>query len=276
MSELLRAPLDTVEKRVQQLLDERRGLERKLEEAMRGGGDELQKLIAAAQPLGTDGATLVIGTVSAPDVKSLQAMGDALREQLRSGVGLLATHLDDGKGSVAGGGERRPAGARRPRRRDRARRGGAGWGARGRQAAHGPGGNPRCGPDGRGAGRGAAAGGRAGGGRMTVGEWLARRTPAPPPALRARVEHALAESAALDASAATDACLRAAERMVDELLGGNCTSRESALDLLTADALVTYAFEAASESPADLAARAGEAMRRIASLGAAPREGATA
>ncbi len=111
---------------------------------------------------------------------------------------------------------------------------------------------------------------------MTVGEWLARRTPAPPPVLRARVELALAESASLDASAATDACLRAAERIVDELLGGNCTSRESALDLLTADALVTYAFEAASESPADLAARAGEAMRRIASLGAAPREGATA
>ena len=100
VSELLRAPLDTVEKRVQQLLDERRGLERKLEEAMRGGGDELQKLIAAAQPLGTDGATLVIGTVSAPDVKSLQAMGDALREQLRSGVGLLATHLDEGKGAL--------------------------------------------------------------------------------------------------------------------------------------------------------------------------------
>jgi alanyl-tRNA synthetase len=100
VSELLKAPLDTVEKRVHQLIDERRGLERKLEEAMRGGGDELQKLIAAAQPIGRNGATLVIGTVSAPDVKALQAMGDALREQLRSGVGLLATHLDDGKGAM--------------------------------------------------------------------------------------------------------------------------------------------------------------------------------
>ena len=100
VSELLKAPLDTLDRRVQQLLDERRGLEKKLEDAMRGGGDELQKLIADAQPIGSNGATLVIGTVSAPDVKALQAMGDALREQLRSGVGLLATHLEDGKGAL--------------------------------------------------------------------------------------------------------------------------------------------------------------------------------
>ena len=67
---------------------------------MRGGGDELQKLIAAGTPIGSNGAMLVIGTVTAPDVKSLQALGDALREQLRSGVGLLATNLDDGKGAL--------------------------------------------------------------------------------------------------------------------------------------------------------------------------------
>jgi alanyl-tRNA synthetase len=100
VSETLRTPLDGVERRVQQLIDERRGLERKLEEAMRGGGDELQKLMAAAQPIGPDGATLVIGTVTAPDVKTLQAMGDALREQLRSGVGVLATTLEEGKGAL--------------------------------------------------------------------------------------------------------------------------------------------------------------------------------
>ena len=100
MSETLRTPLDGVERRVQQLLEERRGLERKLEEAMRGGGDELQKLIAAAQPIDATGAMLVLGTVTAPDVKTLQAMGDALREQLQSGVGLLATTLEEGKGAL--------------------------------------------------------------------------------------------------------------------------------------------------------------------------------
>jgi alanyl-tRNA synthetase len=93
--------VDSVEKRVQQLLDERRGLEKKLEEAMRsGGGDELQKLIAAAQPIGANGAKLVVGTVSASDVRTLQTLGDALREQLRSGVGLIAARLDDGKGAL--------------------------------------------------------------------------------------------------------------------------------------------------------------------------------
>jgi len=100
VSEVLRTPLESVERRAQQLLEERRGLERKLEEAVRGGGDELQKLIAAGTPIGSNGAMLVIGTVTAPDVKSLQALGDALREQLRSGVGLLATNLDDGKGAL--------------------------------------------------------------------------------------------------------------------------------------------------------------------------------
>jgi hypothetical protein len=39
---------------------------------------------------------------------------------------------------------------------------------------------------------------------------------------------------------------------------------------------VTYAFEAAGESPSDLAPRAVRAMRRIASIGAAGREGAAA
>jgi alanyl-tRNA synthetase len=33
-------------------------------------------------------------------VKSLQAMGDSLRERLRSGVGILATRLEEGKGAL--------------------------------------------------------------------------------------------------------------------------------------------------------------------------------
>ena len=111
---------------------------------------------------------------------------------------------------------------------------------------------------------------------MTMGEWLARRTPPPPPALRTRLEQALGDATPTDDPDVPERCLRAAERLVRELLRSNCTTRESALDLLTADALVTYAFESAAESPADLTARATEAMRRIASLGTAPREGAGA
>jgi alanyl-tRNA synthetase len=100
VAELVKSPVETVEKRIQQLLDERRALEKKLDEAMRGGGDDLQKLLAAAQPIGTNGARLVFGEVAVSDAKALQAMGDALREQLRSGVGLLAARLEDGKGSL--------------------------------------------------------------------------------------------------------------------------------------------------------------------------------
>jgi alanyl-tRNA synthetase len=102
VGELLRTPVDSVEKRVHQLLDDRRALEKKLEEAMRGGGgvDDLARLMAAAQPIGTNGARLVIGTVNVSDAKSLQTMGDALREQLKSGVGLLAARLEEGKGAL--------------------------------------------------------------------------------------------------------------------------------------------------------------------------------
>jgi alanyl-tRNA synthetase len=38
--------------------------------------------------------------VHVDDAKALQGLGDALREQLTSGVGLLAARLADGKGSL--------------------------------------------------------------------------------------------------------------------------------------------------------------------------------
>ena len=47
VAELLKTPVDGVEKRVAALLEERRALERRLDEAMRGGGDQLQSLLAA-------------------------------------------------------------------------------------------------------------------------------------------------------------------------------------------------------------------------------------
>jgi hypothetical protein len=103
---------------------------------------------------------------------------------------------------------------------------------------------------------------------VTVGEWLAARTPRPPRVLGARIGLAMGESLSLDLAHAPEALLAAGERVIAELLRGGSTTRESALDLLTADALVTYAFEAAAESPADLVPRASDAMMRIAALGA--------
>ncbi len=105
---------------------------------------------------------------------------------------------------------------------------------------------------------------------MTVGEWLDSRTPRPPRAIEERMSQVLgADSLRLDAREAAEACLRASEGLAAALLRGDLTSRATALDLLTADALMTYAFEAASGWPAELVPRAEAAMRRIAALGAA-------
>ncbi|HET9455673.1 MAG TPA: DHHA1 domain-containing protein, partial [Gemmatimonadaceae bacterium] len=100
VAEMLKTPEDGLERRVAALLDERRSLERKLDEAMRGGGDQMKQWIAEAEQLGGNGSRYVGRRVSAADVKELQAMGDALREQLASGVGVLGTTFDDGKSTL--------------------------------------------------------------------------------------------------------------------------------------------------------------------------------
>ena len=100
VADAVKSPLDSVERRVHQMIDERRVLEKRLDDATRGGGDVLQRLLATAEQLGGNGARLVIGEVTAADAKALQALGDSLREQLPSGVGLLGARLDDGKASL--------------------------------------------------------------------------------------------------------------------------------------------------------------------------------
>jgi len=102
VAELVKTSPDGLEKRVATLLEERRVLERRLDEAMRGGGDQLQTLIGRAQSIGggTNGSRLVAGVVRAGDVKELQALGDAIREKLGSGVGVLAASFEDGKNTL--------------------------------------------------------------------------------------------------------------------------------------------------------------------------------
>jgi len=100
MADMLKTPIDSVEKRVAALLEERRGLERRLDEAMRGGGDQLRTLLQSAKSIGDNGGKLVSGIVRATDVKELQALGDAVREKLGSGVGVLAASFEDGKNTL--------------------------------------------------------------------------------------------------------------------------------------------------------------------------------
>jgi hypothetical protein len=100
---------------------------------------------------------------------------------------------------------------------------------------------------------------------MTHARWRDAVTPPPPAALAAAVEAHLASPDPVT----PDAYLEAAVRLLAALLKDGCISRENALDLLVADALVTYAFEAASnETPADIIERAQRAMTRIAAFAA--------
>jgi hypothetical protein len=76
--------------------------------------------------------------------------------------------------------------------------------------------------------------------------WLAAREPAPPPALRAYLEAAASDAPPRASLPEQLAALgqRALARVTARVDGG----RELALDLLAADAFVTYAFEAQAET----------------------------
>ena len=89
--------------------------------------------------------------------------------------------------------------------------------------------------------------------------WLEARRPAPPPALRARLALAVDEA---DLSL-PDHLARLGDRVLSRVVRRPEGGRELALDLLAADAFVTYAFEAQAEADASglaaLAERVGRA-----------------
>ena len=100
----------------------------------------------------------------------------------------------------------------------------------------------------------------------SVGAWFASVEPAPPAALALRLAQLMAPYAELPVAQLPESCLRAGEKSLDGLLASGSTSRETALDLLAVDALVTYAFQAAADEPNRIEARAARAMAGIALL----------
>ena len=101
VAELLRSVPTAVVRRLQLVLDERRTLEKKLDEAVKSGGSSgVQQLLDRATSV--DGVTVVAAAVPAMDMKSLQSLGDALREKMGSGVAVLSASFDDGKNSLLG------------------------------------------------------------------------------------------------------------------------------------------------------------------------------
>lgn len=99
-----------------------------------------------------------------------------------------------------------------------------------------------------------------------AGEWVAAHGEQPPAALRERLDAILRSDAAGSSAPVSDALLHAGQSLLGTILRSDCTHRDAALDLLTADALVTYAFEAAADDPASLDAHAVAAMRAISAL----------
>ena len=76
-----------------------------------------------------------------------------------------------------------------------------------------------------------------------LASWLSGRKPQPPRALEGRLTETVGDEAG--APPATLAALGA--RLLDRVAQATTQDRSQALDLLAADALVTYAFEAQAE-----------------------------
>lgn len=99
-----------------------------------------------------------------------------------------------------------------------------------------------------------------------AGQWMAAHSEQPPVALRSRLDALVNAPDAPNGASVAHALLDAGKQLLGTILQSGSTQRDAALDLLTADALVTYAFEAAADDPASLDAQAAAAMREISAL----------
>ena len=101
---------------------------------------------------------------------------------------------------------------------------------------------------------------------MTVRDWLAERLPASPPAQRERVSFQLGDAGTAPAGEAAGRCAEAGVRVVHSLISTDCSARQHAIDLLAADALVTYAIESAADGSSDFAAEMDAMVLEVAAL----------
>lgn len=101
---------------------------------------------------------------------------------------------------------------------------------------------------------------------MTLVRWLDERSAGVPPRLTRRLDEALAHDRDAAAVETPRVCLNAADALLRDLLARPSAGRGVALDLLTVDALVTYAFEAAAANPTTLRECAAEAAARFAAV----------
>jgi hypothetical protein len=107
-------------------------------------------------------------------------------------------------------------------------------------------------------------------------EWLASRNPPPQPRLAARLAAAIPASAESASGELSRSFIASAAAILRETIDSPAAGRNgtAALDLLAADALITYALEAAAEDCETFAERADEMIARLSAVaGVDPIEG---
>lgn len=100
--------------------------------------------------------------------------------------------------------------------------------------------------------------------------WLTSRDPHgdAPPALHECVRELFESHAEWETLSRVDAFVEASELLLRRVLASGAVERVNALDLLAADACVTWAFEAAADEPAGIAVRSELVTLRIAAIAA--------
>jgi hypothetical protein len=102
---------------------------------------------------------------------------------------------------------------------------------------------------------------------VTPREWLRERRPEAPRSLLARMETLLGPTADHEVTDLFTVLLDASSRTLDDVIASPTAGRETALDLLAADAFATYAFEVSATSPDRLTTHARRALRRLGRTG---------
>ena len=106
---------------------------------------------------------------------------------------------------------------------------------------------------------------------QAIEKWLDERAKPAPRTLRVRIARAVEGVGGESSASIADISARAGQQLLAQLLTEGCAARSAAPDLLAADALVTYAFEALADDGATSACAIGErassAMIAIARLG---------
>jgi alanyl-tRNA synthetase len=95
---VLRTTADNVVRRVHSLVEEKRSLEKRVDEAMRSGsGGDVDRLVESAHDV--KGVRVVAARVNARDARTFGALADTVRDRIGSGVAVLAAEIN-GKQSV--------------------------------------------------------------------------------------------------------------------------------------------------------------------------------